>query len=93
MPYVRTALGGSDGGMAEPPSSTTRQAATAWGPSRLSRSRAAGTSDTNVAPRRAAETTASSSKPGRTVSGVPVTMARVTTDSPPTWANGRQLSQ
>ena len=35
----------------------------------------------------------SASKPGRTSSGVPVSRARVTTDSPPTWVSGRQASQ
>ena len=46
-----------------------------------------------MAPAAAAASTAPASKPGSTVSGVPVTIARVTTDSPPTWARGRQASQ
>ena len=59
-----------------------------------SRRRAAGTNERCVAfSARPSASTASASKPGRTVRRVPVTRARVTTDSPPTWARGRQASQ
>ena len=37
--------------------------------------------------------TASGSNPGSTVSDVPMTIALVTTASPPTWATGRHASQ
>ena len=37
--------------------------------------------------------TASRSKRGSTVTGVPVSRLRVTTDRPPTWLSGRQASQ
>ena len=61
------------------------------GPGR--RRRAVGTSDTRVhAGAGGRPSTAAASKPSWTVSGVPVTSARVTTDSPPTWASGRQAS-
>ena len=51
-----------------------------------------GTSETSVAPRPAAAATAAVSKQGCTSSGVPVASARVTTESPPTCAGGRQQS-
>jgi hypothetical protein len=52
-----------------------------------------GTSETRVAPPRAQRSTAAGSNAGRTSQGAPVTSARVTTDSPPTWESGRHASQ
>ena len=51
---------------------------------------AVGTSDTWVAP---TPSTSTGSNDGSTVSDVPMTIARVTTLSPPTWDSGRQASQ
>ena len=52
---------------------------------------AAGTNDTNTEGP-AAASTAGAENPACTSSGVPVTNARVTTDSPPTWLSGRQAN-
>src|SRR5438477_12982737 len=84
MPYVVTTLAGSCSGGAAPPRTMMRNNAESI---RLS---AVATNETSVAP---ADSTASTSKPGSTVTGVPVTSARVTTDNPPTWASGKQASQ
>ena len=52
---------------------------------------AVATSETwDTRPERPASSTASASKPGRTTTGVPVTIARVTTASPPMCASGKQ---
>ena len=90
IPYDFTAFGGGVAGIAEPPRRMRRHALTACGPIVASRSSAAGTSEMSVDPSRLAKTTVSTSKAGSTVRPVPVSSARVTTDSPPTWANGRQ---
>ncbi len=84
MPYVVTVLAGRSAGGRPPPSTIVRNAVGSMRPSAVE------TSDTSVAP---LLMTASASKPGWTVSGVPACRLRVTTDSPPTCDSGRQASQ
>ena len=81
-------LAGRSGGGACPPTRIVRNADGSM------RASAVGTSDVRVQPvGRGRASTAAASKPSCTVHGVPVTSDRVTTDSPPTWASGRQASQ
>jgi hypothetical protein len=88
MPQVVWTLAGRRAGGADPPRTTARN------PDGSSRPRAVATRETRVAPPvRAAASTAAGSGAGRTVSGVPVCSALVTTERPPTWARGRQASQ
>ena len=78
MPYVETTLGGSASGALLPPRRTQVKTE---GSSRCS---AVATSETcETRPERPASSTASASNPGRTTTGVPVTIERVTTDEPP----------
>ena len=83
-------LGGLSAGGSWPPRTIRRKSAAPVGPSRP---RAVGTRLTRVAPRRVAAARApSTEKPGWTSMGVPVTIALVSTESPPTCASGRQAS-
>ena len=87
MPYVATTLGGNSSGTLLPPSRT--QAKTE-GSSRRS---AVATRETcETLPIRPASSTTSASNPGRTTTGVSVTIERVTTARPPICASGRQAS-
>ena len=87
MPYVVTTLPGRSPGGRLPP---RRMPLKTEGSSRRS---AAVTSETCVtAPERPRSSTVFASKPGSTVRGVPVNRARVTTESPPMCASGRQAS-
>ena len=79
-------LAGRSAGMAEPPSRMVRHRATSTRPSSV------GTSETCVAPRRAASSIAAASARACTSSRAPVHRARVITEKPPTWDNGRQAS-
>src|SRR4051812_35607768 len=84
MPYVVTTFVGSTAGGAAPPSTIVRNTDGSI------RASAVGTSDTCVAP---TPSTSTGSNAGSTVREVPITIARVTTLSPPTWDSGRQASQ
>ena len=85
MPYVATTLGGNTSGTLLPPRRTQvkTEGSRRWS--------AVATNETcDTSPERPASSTASASNPGRTTTGVPVTIERVTTASPPMCASGRQ---
>ncbi len=87
MPYVETTFGGSTLGALLPPSRTQVKTEGSILPN------AVATSATWLTrPDRPAASTASASNPGIATSGVSVTIDRVTTESPPMCARGRQAS-